>query len=195
MSQDAGKSVVFPVAPSDLGPLGDPLAYLAHDHATQRALADLLESLADGLPEAVDRRAAALAAHSLRMMAARRWALEEQALFPMLESRAPAEAPVRRAIAIARREHRETAGRAIELAEELEALSQAGRVVNPDALGFMLRAFFDALRRHLDWMEVAVLPAARAEFADRGFAGAGALADAGLFCDRIWNGLVAARAI
>ena len=46
--------------PSDVGPLGDPLAYLAHDHATQRALADLLEGVADGLPDGADRRAAAL---------------------------------------------------------------------------------------------------------------------------------------
>jgi len=195
MIQAAGKSSVYPVAPSDLGPSGDPLAYLAHDHATQRALAGLLERIADGLPEAADRRATTLAAHSLRMLAARRWALEEQALFPMLESRAPVEAPVRRAIAIARREHHETAGRAIELAEELEALAQSGRAANPDALGFMLRAFFDALRRHLDWMEVAVLPAARAEFADRGFAGADGFADGGLFCDRVWRGKAAMRAV
>jgi hemerythrin-like domain-containing protein len=179
--------------PSDLGPRGDPLAYLAHDHATQRALADLLEGVADGLPDATDRRAAALGAHSLRMLAARRWALEEQALFPLIERLAPAEAPARRAIAIARREHRETAGRAIELAEELEALAATGRAPNPDALGFMLRAFFDGLRRHLDWMDAAVMPAALEGLAEAPLpAGAAADDPQAMFCDRVWAGLAAA---
>jgi hemerythrin-like domain-containing protein len=182
-------------APGDVGPLGNPLAYLAHDHATQRALADLLEGVADGLPDGVDRRAAALGAHSLRMLAARRWALEEQALFPLIESRAPDGAPARRAIAIARREHRETAGRAIELADELEALAAIGRARNPDALGFMLRAFFDGLRRHLDWMDATIMPAAR-----DGLEGTALRRDAvapdpeSLFCELVWRDLVGVRA-
>lgn len=195
MAQVTDEKRLLDAAPSDVGPLGDPLAYLAHDHATQRALADLLEGVADGLPDGVDRRAAALGAHSLRMLAARRWALEEQALFPLIESRAPEGDPARRAIAIARREHRETAGRAIELADELEALADSGRARNPDALGFMLRAFFDGLRRHLDWMDATIMPAAR-----DGLDAPSMRRDAlpldrdALFCDRVWRDLVGVRA-
>jgi hemerythrin-like domain-containing protein len=194
MVQVADEKRLLDAAPSDVGPLGDPLAYLAHDHATQRALADLLEGLADGLPDGVDRRAAALGAHSLRMLAARRWALEEQALFPLIESHAPEGAPARRAIAIARREHRETAGRAIELADELEALAESGRARNPDALGFMLRAFFDGLRRHLDWTEAAIMPAARDGLDTLALRrDALALDRDAMFCDRVWSGLIAGQ--
>jgi hemerythrin-like domain-containing protein len=196
MAQVTDDTCVFDGVPSDVGPLGDPLAYLAHDHATQRALADLLEGVADGLPDGVDRRAAALGGHSLRMLAARRWALEEQALFPLIESRAPENAPARRAIAIARREHRETAGRAIELADELDALADSGRARNPDALGFMLRAFFDGLRRHLDWTEAAILPAARDGLDDLGLRrDAMSLDRDALFCDRVWRDLVGGRRV
>jgi hemerythrin-like domain-containing protein len=139
----------------------DPLAYLAYDHKAQRALADLLESVADSLPDGVNQASVALAASLLRDSVVRRATLEEAALFPLIEAQAADGSPVRRAVVLARREQRDCAGRAIELAEELDQLAQTGRARNPDALGFMLRAYFDGLRRHLDWIDVAILPHAR----------------------------------
>lgn len=141
----------------------DPLGYLDYDHGAQRALADLLETIADGLPFDVSRAGAALAASLLRRSAARHAALEDEALFPLLESRAHDEI-TRAAIAIARREHGDAAGRAIELAEELDLVATTGRARNAESLGFMLRAFFDGQRRHLDWVEAAIMPQARRVF-------------------------------
>jgi hypothetical protein len=139
----------------------DPLGYLAADQRAQRALADMLEDLADALPDGVTRAAAARAAALLRGPARRDAALEERALFPVIETSAGGDATARRMIALAVREHRETAGRAIELAEELDELARTGRARNPESLGFMLRAFFEGARRHVDWVEAAILAPAR----------------------------------
>jgi hemerythrin-like domain-containing protein len=161
MADITEKTRIFRRAP-DAGMMrDDPLAYLEYDHKAQRALADLLESVADSLPDAVNQASAALAASLLRDSVVRRSTLEEAALFPLIEAQVPDGSPVRRAVVLARREQRDCAGRAIELAEELDLLASQGRSRNPDALGFMLRAYFDGLRRHLDWIDVAILPHAR----------------------------------
>lgn len=144
----------------------DPFGYLAYDHSAQRALADLLESLADSLPDCVNRAAAALAASMLRTAYPRHCAAEDAALFPVLE-RVCAEEVTLKAMRQAAREHEDTAGQAIELAEALDALAASGRPENPESLGFMLRGFFDGLRRHLDWCEAAILPRARRLFEGR----------------------------
>lgn len=155
------KTRIFRHAPDPKSARHDPLAFLEYDHKAQRALADLLESVADSLPDAVNQASAALAASLLRDSVVRRSTLEEAALFPLIEAQMPAGSPVRRAVGLARREQRDCAGRAIELAEELDLLASRGRARNADALGFMLRAFFDGLRRHLDWIDIAILPHAR----------------------------------
>lgn len=157
MADIVEKTRIFRNAPDARLMRDDPLAYLEYDHKAQRALADLLETVADSLPDNVNQASAALAASLLRDSVQRRSALEEEALFPMIEARADVNAPLQRAIMLARREYRDSTGRAIELAEELDALAETGRTANPDALGFMLRAFFDGLRRHLDWVDVAIL--------------------------------------
>ncbi|MGF1658224.1 MAG: hemerythrin domain-containing protein [Rubrimonas sp.] len=139
----------------------DPFGYFDYDNRAQRALADMLEGIADSLPDEINRASAALAAGLLRSAIAHHDAIEEQALFPLIEARAPLGASLRRAVAIARREHGETIGRAIELAEELDALARTGRARNAESLGFMLRAFFDGLRRHMDWAEATIHQQAR----------------------------------
>ena len=161
MADITEKTRIFRRAPDPGQMRDDPLAYLEYDHRAQRALADLLESVADSLPDAVNQASAALAASLLRDSVVRRSTLEEAALFPLIEAQVPDDSPIHRAVVLARREQRDCAGRAIELAEELDLLAARGRSRNPDALGFMLRAYFDGLRRHLDWIDVAILPHAR----------------------------------
>lgn len=135
----------------------DPLGYLAHDRAAQRALADLLERIADGLPGA-DPVATRLAAALLRAgFAASAGAPEELALFAAVEPHGPR---ARAAAAVARRDHAERGGQAVELAEALDGLAAAGGSQNPETLGLLLRAFFDGLRRRLDWIEATIAPVA-----------------------------------
>ena len=159
------KPKLFQRPPPAAAVRADPFVLLDYDHSAQRAMADLLEDIADSLPDEVNRAAAALAASLLRSLHARHAEIEDKAVFPLLESRCEAET-TRRAIAIARREHDDAEGRAIELAEALDALSARGVCDNAESLGFMLRAFFDGLRRHLDWVDAAILPQARAALSE-----------------------------
>ena len=166
MLDAAQKSVDFQRPPDDAAVRADPFVLLDYDHKAQRGLADLLERIADSLPDEVSRAEAALAARQLRTLHARHAEIEDKCVFPLLESRCDGEV-TRRAIAIARREHDDAEGRAIELAEALDALVETGRAANAEGLGFMLRAFFDGLRRHLDWVDAAILPQARAKLSER----------------------------
>ena len=166
MLDDAQKVVDFQRPPNEAAIRADPFVLLDYDHKAQRALADLLERIADSLPDEVSRADAALAARELETRHKRHAEIEDKCVFPLLETRCDGEV-TRRAIAIARREHHDAEGRAIELSEALDALSQTGRALNAEGLGFMLRAFFDGLRRHLDWVDAAILPQARAKLSDR----------------------------
>ena len=140
----------------------DPLGFLAEERAAQRALADLLEEIADALPQAAGGAAALVAAARLRRLVAQSQPAEESSLYALVERLAPPGAGARQAVALARREAAVAAGLAIELADELEALARRGVAGSPEALGYMLRACFEALRRRLDWVEAAILPQARA---------------------------------
>lgn len=139
----------------------DPFRYLDFELESLRGLAALMERLADSLPDDVNRSEAAVGSALLHVMAAQRVAPVEDILFPALERCLPEDAPARRALMVARSEHETTTGAAIGLAEELDMLSRTGRARNPDALGFMLHAFFDAARRQADWIEAAILTHAR----------------------------------
>lgn len=140
----------------------DPLGFLADDRASQRALADLLEEIADALPKAAGGSAALVAAARLRRLVSQSQPAEERSLYALVERLAPPGAGARQAVALARREAAVAAGLALELADELESLARQGVAAAPEALGFMLRACFEALRRRLDWVEAAILPQARA---------------------------------
>jgi hypothetical protein len=141
----------------------DPLVFLEYDHKAQRGVADLLEALADSLPDDVRPATATLAASLLRDSAKRRAIVETEVLEPLIAERHAPGTTLHRAITLARREASEVADLALELAEELEALALTGQARDADVLGFMLRAYFDGLRRHLDWVEVAILDDLRAD--------------------------------
>src|SRR5690606_41840533 len=83
---------------------------------------------------------------------------EEEALFPAYSA---ALGVVPLSLARLRAEHVEDEGFAAEIAEELAALASTGSVENPEALGFMLRGFFESQRRHIAFEREHVLPAIR----------------------------------
>lgn len=181
-------AAIDPVSPEAQAARHDPLGWLAHDRAGQRGLADLLERVADGLPDAPDRLAARLAATLLRSGFRESAAAGELALLAAVERGRPCAAA---AAAVARRDHAARCGEAVELAEALDLLAAPGSPQNPEALGLMLRAFFDGLRRRLDWIEATLAPAAErldAREITRLGVRLGALAETGGL--RSWPGLV-----
>lgn len=157
----------------------DPLGFLGEALSAERALAALLEDIADALPGALRSAPASLAAMRLRQAATPWPPVEEITLQLSAERAGPSDPATLRAVAIARHEAAVVAGLALELADEMELLARHGRVSQPEALGFMLRACFDAVRRRLDWIETAILPGVFARLDADGLAAIGdALASA-----------------
>jgi hemerythrin-like domain-containing protein len=137
------------------------LDILAEEHALQRELCDLLEAIADGLPHRFDRARATVAVSLLEGSLPTHTRLEDEALFPLLLARLPADDPVAATLDLLETDHdRELAV----LAEASETLRRAIRdpaSLNGEALGYLLRGFFDRLRHHIDLEDRVVLPTAR----------------------------------
>lgn len=139
----------------------DPLEFIAHQHNLQNSLCDVLEKIADGLPNEVDRNLAATAASMLRHDLPLLHRDEEDGLFPLLELRCPPEDHITALLAQLALEHKMDDGFSGELAEALDMMAQGQSVASPEALGYMLRGFFESYRRHLYWENHVVLPIAR----------------------------------
>jgi hemerythrin-like domain-containing protein len=139
----------------------NPLDLLEHDHARLAGLCDMLEAIADGLPADVDRRRCREAAQALRHDLPLHNLDEEQGLFPLLRRHAAQSEKLAVITARLSNEHATDEGFAEELTEELEQLGNGGFPANPEALGYMLRGFFEGYRRHMHWENEFLLPLAR----------------------------------
>lgn len=142
---------------------GEPWRSLAGLLHRRRALADLLEEIADALPVGPRPALMLLAGSLLRWSGSAAADFEQRALFPLLMDRIIAEgapwAALARSIELARRDARDSSVRGFELAQMLDTFgSGAG---GAETLGLMLRAQFEAERCRLDWLETAVLRPAR----------------------------------
>jgi hemerythrin-like domain-containing protein len=139
----------------------DLLALVEEDHALQLELCGLLEHLADCLPERVSGAVAQSAATILRQGLGPHLQLEEEMLFPLLRSRAEPGSSLEAIVSQLEAEHAADEMLALELADELQLVGQGGHVRNPEMLGYMLRAFFERLRRHIEWETRLLMPLAR----------------------------------
>ena len=139
----------------------NPLDMIMHQHAMQMQLCDMLERIADGLPDEVDRRLCAQAASSLTYDLPLHHHDEETGLFPLLRERALPEDQIENILGRLATEHVTDTDFAGEIAELLEILGRGDRVGNPDMVGYMLRGFFERYRRHVHWENTLVMPVAR----------------------------------
>lgn len=139
----------------------DALELIEADHSFQLEFCDMLEAIADALPDNIDRVAASMAVTVLTTNLPRHMAFEEEVLFPILRRRATGDDDLSRVLDQLAVEHATDAGFASEIAEELEILATCGRAGNPQTLGYMLRGFFMTQRRHIEWENVTLLPRAR----------------------------------
>lgn len=111
------------------------------------ALCDGLETVADSLPHATTPRLCLTLATSLEPLVARTHQLEEALLFPLLEaSQNPQWGPT---LVRLRSEHLADHGAATEVSEALHDLGDGHSPLSPDAMGYLLRSFFETMRRHV----------------------------------------------
>lgn len=139
----------------------DPIDLLERAHAFHAGLCDILEQIADSLPDEVDPLHCRQALTSLKLELPLHHKDEEVGLFPLLERRSQPEDHLSEHLAQLSLEHATDESFADELTFELESLSQGERPHNPNMLGYMLRGFFESYRRHLHWENTVLLPLAR----------------------------------
>lgn len=139
----------------------DPLGWLRHDHDAQLELCNALEHIADSLPDSVDRRLVGEVIVILAAGMTTHFRFEETVLFPLLRLRAAGDATLLAALDQLEDEHTRDSDVGDELVEQLRALLNTGRASNAEMLGYMLRGFFEGQRRHIEWENAILLPAAR----------------------------------
>lgn len=138
---------------------GHPLSLLRQAHATKLALCDRLEAIADSLPSDVSRFECEAAARAIVPLLESAQRFEEDVVFPYCDELSSGRPSVASSFERLKAEHREDMSYGEELAEVLMIVGTQRPV--PGALGFMLRGFFGALRRHVafeeDYIAIAVI--------------------------------------
>ena len=144
-----------------------PCLDIARVHQGKLHLCAAMEDIADALPSAVDRMECLRIASELVPLLRESHRYEEETIFPAFEkvqgaSYAARAASVRRL----RAEHVEDECAAQNLTEVLLEIGHGAVIDNPEALGFMLRAFFETLRRHIAFEREHILPIVTAQKAN-----------------------------
>lgn len=112
----------------------------------QMELCDALECIADSLPGRLDRQQCLHVARLIGPLIKRAHATEEQLLFPSVAGR---QGHADDLVETLRLEHLEDECFADEIQYELLQLGEGKPVLAPEATGYMLRGFFEGVRRHI----------------------------------------------
>lgn len=146
---DQGRQGRFPdtLASESPVPDGEMIAWLRIAHSEQLSLCDELEEIADSLPANVNRQKCIYAAKALVPMIRALHRYEETVLFPRVQGKNGIDEDDETLTRL-RYEHLEDEGYAEELTETLLKLA-SNEPVNMEAVGYMLRGFFEGLRRHI----------------------------------------------
>jgi iron-sulfur cluster repair protein YtfE (RIC family) len=128
-----------------------------HHLSEQALLCDALESIADSLPVNVDTQFCLQVARRLYPTVKQAHEFEENQLFPALEKSAR-RAEVKVTLERLRGEHWEDESYAMEVQEALTEFVMGPERFHHDALGYMLRGFFEGLRRHIAFEKEYLLP-------------------------------------
>tara|TARA_R110002020_G_scaffold364263_2_gene576580 strand:+ start:1201 stop:1707 length:507 start_codon:yes stop_codon:yes gene_type:complete len=132
-----------------LAPGENPISALRKAHREKLMLCDRLEEIADSLPDSVNRQKCIYAARALGPMIRGVHRFEEDVVFPMIAQWFKGDAKVDATLERLRFEHCEDECFAEELTEALHDLGAGKPDVNIEAIGYMLRGFFEAMRRHI----------------------------------------------
>ncbi len=124
------------------------LAWLDRAHAEQLALCRELEEIADSLPASINRQKCIYAAKALGPLIKGIHHYEETVLFPQLQANPDATEALGPTLERLKFEHCEDECFAEELTDALLKLG-SGDWVNMEAVGYMLRGFFEGIRRHI----------------------------------------------
>lgn len=137
------------------------LDWLKKAHDAQLTLCAALEEIADSLPANINRQKCMYAAKSLIPLVNGVHRYEEETVFPLLERQASHNNELASSIARLKFEHVEDECFAEELTDTLTRLGSGDGTVNAEAAGYMLRGFFESIRRHIAFEQQFMLRADR----------------------------------
>ena len=126
---------------------GDPRSVFRRAQGEILGLCDILEDIADSLPDNLDRRKCRLAATSIEPLIIDVHRFEEHTIFPMARRELSRLGAPNRCIRRLEAEHFEDQCYAGELSAALTDAIE-GASFHAEMLGYMLRGFFDSVRRH-----------------------------------------------
>lgn len=121
---------------------------LVESHREMLGLCDLMESIADSLPNKMDVRHCVRAASLIQPLLERMHKFEEEVVFPAIAKARPDDAN-KRVLDRLKVEHCEDECYAEELSDALNRVASGMEPVAPETLGYMLRGFFESMRRHI----------------------------------------------
>lgn len=124
---------------------------------SQLSLCALLEDIADSLPNNVSRSNCLLAAQNIQPIMQAAHTFEEQYLFPLLLKDKRKQDELEPIIARLHAEHCEDESYGDEVVDALEELA-TDQPANIDKLSYMLRGFFEGMRRHIAFEQEHLLP-------------------------------------
>ena len=124
----------------------------------QLALCGTLEGIADSLPDSVDRQACIQTARAIGPLIDRAHRMEEDLLFPALEETGTVVFDLSATLERLRIEHAGDEFFAEELVEVLMSYGAGNPVQSAEATGYMLRGFFETLKRHIAFEQELLLP-------------------------------------
>lgn len=130
---------------------------LDRNFKSQLSLCALLENIADSLPNNISRHNCLLAARNIQPIVQSAHGIEEKYLFPLLLADDQKREQLKPVIDRLHAEHCEDESYSSEIIEALEELA-ADQLPNIDTLAYMLRGFFEGLRRHIAFEQEHLLP-------------------------------------
>lgn len=134
----------------------DALAIIFRGRTKQRIICDDLELIADQLGGSVNRQLCSLALDKLNHHF-ELYQKDEEALYEILRIGDSDDQLVARSIEQALSDHRRHVDYVLEVAEPLNDICLGQEIENPEALGYLLRCFFESLRWHMEWEDATLL--------------------------------------
>ena len=134
------------------------IAGMNQHRGEQLELCKSLEDIADSLPDSVEPQICLQTARALYPAVKSAHEFEEEQLFPILDRLKKADPALDASMERLRYEHWEDESYSQELTDVLMDWARGGNRRNPEATGYMLRGFFEGLRRHIAFEMDHIIP-------------------------------------
>lgn len=132
--------------------------HMEDNHRALLALCDHLETIADALPDRVDRQDCLILSRALGPMIQRLQDFEEHEAFPALLAWSTLHGEMNDTIERLKIEHQLDLCYAEDVQDMLHGLGEGRPNISADAAGFMLRGLFESMRRHVAFEEQMIVP-------------------------------------